>query len=200
MISLDKLGEESLAAWKADVDLGDHVGVEGEVITSRRGELSILADCWAITSKCLRPLPDKHKGLSDPEARVRQRYVDLIVNGEAREMMRKRSAMIRAIRDTLHGDGYLEVETPMLQTIERRRQRAAVRDAHQRVRHASCYLRIATELLPQAADRGRRREGLRDQTATSATRARTPRTTRSSPCSSATRRTATTAPGRADPS
>src|SRR5579871_1130844 len=92
MISLDRVGEQSLADWKADVDLGDHVGVTGEVITSRRGELSILAESWAITAKCLRPLPDKHKGLADPEARVRQRYVDLIVNADARSMMRKRSA------------------------------------------------------------------------------------------------------------
>src|SRR4051794_32365996 len=62
MLSLDKLGEESLARWKAFVDLGDHVGVTGEVITSRRGELSVLADDWAITAKSLRPLPEKHKG------------------------------------------------------------------------------------------------------------------------------------------
>jgi lysyl-tRNA synthetase class 2 len=71
MLSLDRVGAERLAAWKSDVDLGDHIGVEGEVITSRRGELSILADTWTLTSKCLRPLPDKHKGLTDPEAQPR---------------------------------------------------------------------------------------------------------------------------------
>ena len=80
MISLDRVGEEALAAWKRDVDLGDHIGVEGEVITSRRGELSVLADSFAITAKALRPLPEKHAGLADPESRVRQRYLDLIVN------------------------------------------------------------------------------------------------------------------------
>src|SRR5690606_39186317 len=115
MISLDKVGEESLASWKHDVDLGDHVGVEGEVITSRRGELSILADRWEITSKCLRPLPAQHIGLTDPEARVGQRYVDRIVKSESRKMARIRSATVRAVRDFWHEEGYLEVETPMLQ-------------------------------------------------------------------------------------
>src|SRR5882672_9653703 len=75
MFSLDRLGEEALNDWKTDIDLGDHVGVTGEVIASRRGELSIMVEDWAITAKCLRPLPDKHKGLIDPEARVRQRYI-----------------------------------------------------------------------------------------------------------------------------
>src|SRR6185437_8058453 len=95
MLSLDKVGADALARWKSDVDLGDHVGVEGEVITSRSGELSVLADSWTITAKGLRPLPDKHKGLADPEARVRQRYVDLIVNADSREMVLTRAAVVR---------------------------------------------------------------------------------------------------------
>src|SRR5277367_1722928 len=86
MVSLDRAGEEALAAWKADVDLGDHVGVTGEVISSRRGELSVLADSFAITAKALRPLPDKYHGLTDAESRVRQRYVDLMTNPSARRM------------------------------------------------------------------------------------------------------------------
>ena len=94
MISLDRLGAESLALWKSAIDLGDHVGVEGEVITSRSGELSVLADSWALTAKCLRPLPDKHHGLTDPESRVRQRYVDLIVNADARDMVRIKAAVL----------------------------------------------------------------------------------------------------------
>ncbi|MDA0636947.1 bifunctional lysylphosphatidylglycerol synthetase/lysine--tRNA ligase LysX [Nonomuraea sp. MCN248] len=145
MISLDKVGEESLASWKHDVDLGDHVGVEGEVITSRRGELSILADRWQITSKCLRPLPEKHIGLTDPEARVRQRYVDLIVNDEARRMARVRSATVRAVRDFWHEEGYLEVETPMLQPIH---GGAAARPfaTHINAYDMELYLRIAIEL------------------------------------------------------
>ncbi|HEY9242448.1 MAG TPA: OB-fold nucleic acid binding domain-containing protein, partial [Streptosporangiaceae bacterium] len=86
MLSLDRVGPGALAAWKRDIDLGDHIGVEGEVIASRRGELSILADRYAITAKGLRPLPEKHHGLSDPEERVRRRYVDLIVNPDGRRL------------------------------------------------------------------------------------------------------------------
>src|SRR5580693_4936775 len=116
MISLDRVGEQALEAWKQDVDLGDHVGVTGEVITSRSGELSVLADSFAITAKALRPLPDKHHGLSDPESRVRQRYLDLITNPQAREMAQVRAAVTRSVREELHARGYLEVETPVLQT------------------------------------------------------------------------------------
>ncbi|MFG1754559.1 bifunctional lysylphosphatidylglycerol synthetase/lysine--tRNA ligase LysX [Streptosporangium sandarakinum] len=145
MISLDKVGEESLAAWKRDVDLGDQIGIEGEVITSRRGELSILADSWAITSKCLRPLPEKHVGLTDPEARVRQRYVDLVVNDEARKMAYTRSAVVRAIRDFWHGEGYLEVETPMLQRIHGGASARPFK-THINAYDMELYLRIAIEL------------------------------------------------------
>nr|WP_083976620.1 bifunctional lysylphosphatidylglycerol synthetase/lysine--tRNA ligase LysX [Herbidospora sakaeratensis] len=145
MLSLDKLGEDALAAWKRDVDLGDHVGITGEVITSKRGELSIMADSWAITAKCLRPLPEKHAGLSDPEARVRLRYVDLIVNDEARKMAHIRSATVRAVRDFWHEEGYLEVETPMLQPIH---GGAAARPfkTHINAYDMELYLRIAIEL------------------------------------------------------
>jgi len=145
MVSLDRVGAQSLADWKTDIDLGDHVGVTGEVITSRRGELSILVGSWEITSKCLRPLPDKHKGLSDPEARVRQRYVDLIVNEDARSMMRKRAAMIRSIRDTMHAEGYIEVETPVLQTVHGGAN-ARPFQTHINAYDMDLYLRIATEL------------------------------------------------------
>ena len=117
MLSLEKLGDDSLARWKSVIDLGDHVGVEGEVITSRSGELSVLAHSWALTAKCLRPLPDKHKGLADPEARVRQRYVDLIVNPEARAMVAARATVLQSVRDTMRRHGYTEVETPSLQTL-----------------------------------------------------------------------------------
>ena len=87
MLSLDRVGPEALESWKRLVDLGDQVGVAGEVITSRRGELSVLADSWAMTAKSLRPLPVAHKPLSE-EARVRQRYVDLIVRPQARQPRR----------------------------------------------------------------------------------------------------------------
>ncbi|WP_395107533.1 bifunctional lysylphosphatidylglycerol synthetase/lysine--tRNA ligase LysX [Actinomadura sp. SCN-SB] len=145
MLSLANVGQDQLDLWKREVDIGDHVGVEGEVITSRRGELSVLADRFAITSKCLRPLPEKHAGLTDPEARVRQRYVDLIVNDEAREMARIRSATVRAVRDFWHEEGYLEVETPMLQPIH---GGAAARPfvTHINAYDMDLYLRIAIEL------------------------------------------------------
>jgi lysyl-tRNA synthetase, class II len=116
MLSLAEIGEQSLAAWKADVDLGDFVFVHGRVISSRRGELSVLADEWVMASKALRPLPTMHSELSE-ESRVRQRYVDLIVRQEARDMVRDRAAIVRAIRDTLHGRGFIEIETPVLQSV-----------------------------------------------------------------------------------
>ena len=116
MFSLDKVGEDVLNLWKSDVDLGDLVSVTGEVITSKRGELSILASSWKMASKSLRPLPVEHKPLSE-ETRVRMRYVDLIVRPEARTNARLRPNVMRALRETFHGRGFVEVETPMLQVM-----------------------------------------------------------------------------------
>nr|WP_104816768.1 bifunctional lysylphosphatidylglycerol synthetase/lysine--tRNA ligase LysX [Kitasatospora sp. MMS16-BH015] len=145
MLSLDKLGEERLAEWKSAIDLGDQVGVEGEVITSRRGELSVMVDRWELTAKCLRPLPDKHKGLTDPEARVRQRYVDLIVNPEAREILYLRSKVVRSIRRTYEERGYIEVETPMLQPVHGGAN-ARPFTTHINAYDIDLFLRIAPEL------------------------------------------------------
>ncbi|EHY87121.1 bifunctional lysylphosphatidylglycerol synthetase/lysine--tRNA ligase LysX [Saccharomonospora azurea] len=146
MLSLDKVGAEALDSWKSDVDLGDHVGVTGEVITSKRGELSVLVDEWTMTAKALRPLPEKHKGLTDPEARVRQRYVDLIVNDEARDMVRKRAATVQALRQGLLDLGFLEVETPMLHQVH---GGATARPftTHINAYDLDLYLRIAPELF-----------------------------------------------------
>ncbi|MHA7861499.1 lysine--tRNA ligase [Tessaracoccus sp. Y36] len=116
MLSLAEVGEEALAEWKHTADLGDFVWVTGRVIVSKRGELSIMVSEWRMAAKALRPLPVMHKDLSE-ESRVRRRYVDLIVRDDAREMVRKRSAITRAIRETLYGQGYMEVETPILQLI-----------------------------------------------------------------------------------
>jgi lysyl-tRNA synthetase class 2 len=116
MLPEDAVGADALAAWKRDVDLGDHVGVEGEVVASRRGELSVRAERWAMTSKALRPLPTLHKPLSDTE-RVRARYVDLVVRPEARAMVRTRADVLWAIRSTLRSRGFTEVETPVLQPV-----------------------------------------------------------------------------------
>jgi lysyl-tRNA synthetase class 2 len=145
MISLARVGEEALAAWKRDVDLGDHIGVEGEVITSRSGELSVLADRFAITAKSLRPLPEKHVGLSDPQARVRQRYVDLIINPDARRMAEMRAAVTRSLREELHARGYLEAETPVLQVLHGGAN-ARPFITHSNAYDIDLYLRIALEL------------------------------------------------------
>ncbi|MBB5870743.1 lysyl-tRNA synthetase class 2 [Allocatelliglobosispora scoriae] len=144
MLSLDKVGEERLADWKRLVDLGDQVGISGEVITSRRGELSVLADDWAMTAKALRPLPVAHKPMSE-EARVRQRYVDLIMRPQARDMVRTRAAAVRSLRDSFHHRGYVEVETPMLQLLH---GGAAARPfvTHANALDIDLYLRIAPEL------------------------------------------------------
>ena len=145
MLSLDKIGAESLEDWKRDIDLGDHVQVEGEVISSRRGELSVLADSWTLVSKALRPLPEKWKGLADPEARVRQRYVDLVVNADARAMVHARATVLRSLRDTLDRRGYVEVETGVLQPTN---GGAAARPftTHLNAFDREMYLRIALEL------------------------------------------------------
>ena len=116
MFSLDKIGEEQLELWKSDIDLGDIVSVTGEVITSKRGELSILANTFALAAKALRPLPVEHKPLSE-ESRVRMRYVDLIVRPEARSNARLRPAVMQSLRSTFSNRSFIEVETPMLQVM-----------------------------------------------------------------------------------
>ena len=145
MLSLDRVGADELAAWKADVDLGDLVFAQGEVISSKRGELSVLADSWRLTAKALRPLPVAHKPLSE-EMRVRQRYVDLIVRPEAREMVFTRAAVTRSVRETMHRRGFVEVETPVLQVVH---GGAAARpfETHLNAFDLDMSLRIATELF-----------------------------------------------------
>ena len=145
MISLAGVGEEALEAWKSEVDLGDIVFVAGEVISSRRGELSVLADSWQMAAKALRPLPVAHKEMSE-ESRVRQRYVDLIIRPQARAVARQRIAVVRAVRNGLERRGFLEVETPMLQTLP---GGAAARPfvTRSNALDADLYLRIAPELF-----------------------------------------------------
>jgi lysyl-tRNA synthetase, class II len=145
MLSLDRVGPQALEDWKRLVDLGDHVGVRGEVITSRRGELSVLADSWTMTAKALRPLPVAHKPLSE-EARVRQRYVDLVMRPQARQTVRTRAAVVRSLRDSLHRRNYLEVETPMLQLLH---GGASARPfvTYSNALDTDLYLRIAPELF-----------------------------------------------------
>ncbi|WP_375141873.1 lysine--tRNA ligase [Zhihengliuella sp.] len=144
MLSLANVGEESLADWKRLTDLGDHVSVTGRVVSSRRGELSVMVTDWAMASKAIRPMPVLHADLND-ETRVRQRYADLMVRDEARQMIYKRDAIVRSIRDTLYGHGYVEVETPMLQLVH---GGAAARpfQTHLNAFDQDMTLRIATEL------------------------------------------------------
>ncbi|HEV7624250.1 MAG TPA: amino acid--tRNA ligase-related protein, partial [Amnibacterium sp.] len=149
MVSLDGVGEESLAEFKALVDLGDQLFVAGEVITSRRGELSVRADEWRIASKALLPLPNLHSELSE-ETRVRSRYLDLIARPEARRMVHARAAAVSSLRSTFTKRGYIELETPMLQT----QQGGASARPFRTVSHAydtDLYLRIAPELFLKRA-------------------------------------------------
>ena len=134
-----------LTGWRTGVDLGDHVGVRGQVVVSRRGELSVLVEEWTVTAKCLHPLPDKRKGLTDPETRVRQRYLDLAVNPDSANMLKLRSKVVRAVRERLHHDDYLEVETPMLQTVHGGAN-ARPFMTHINAYDMRMYLRIAPEL------------------------------------------------------
>ena len=149
MLSRDEVGEGPLAAWKADVDLGDFVAVTGRVISSRRGELSVLASGWTLAAKALRPMPTLHRELSD-ETRVRQRYADLTVREAARDMVRTRAAVTRSIRETLHEAGYLEIETPVLQLVHGGAQARPFR-THLNAFGTDMTLRIALELFLKRA-------------------------------------------------
>src|SRR5450756_2203592 len=144
MLSQAVVGPESLERFKTDVDLGDHLFAHGRIISSRRGELSIFADRWQIAAKSLRPLPVLHKELSE-EARVRQRYVDLVVRPAAQDMVLLRAAVVRSLRESFHRRGYIEVETPMLQP---QHGGATARPfvTHMNAFDLHLYLRIAPEL------------------------------------------------------
>jgi lysyl-tRNA synthetase class 2 len=149
MVSLAEVGEESLESWKEMVDLGDHVFVSGEVISSRRGELSVLVASWQIATKAILPLPNMYSELSD-EARVRSRYLDLIVREQARHTVRARAAVNASLRQTFADHAYLEVETPMLQTLHggaSARPFATMSNAFD----TELYLRIAPELFLKRA-------------------------------------------------
>ncbi|MDY5808710.1 MAG: lysine--tRNA ligase [Coriobacteriales bacterium] len=141
---INDLGEEGLASVKA-FDLGDIVEARGIVVRTRRGELSIAPTGVRLLSKSVRPLPEKFHGLSDKETRYRQRYVDLIVNDDVRETFRKRSLILSTFRRYMEADGYMEVETPILQTIQGGAT-AKPFITHFNALNQECYLRIATEL------------------------------------------------------
>ncbi|WP_366180572.1 bifunctional lysylphosphatidylglycerol synthetase/lysine--tRNA ligase LysX [Actinomyces timonensis] len=145
ILEAGRAGTEALASFRRLVRGGDQIAVVGEIGDSRTGTRSQLADSWMMTSKALRPLPDKHRGIQNPEVRVRLRHVDLIVNQRQREMVRSRSAAIQAVRETLLGRSYLEVETPILQPVHGGANARPFR-THINAYDLDLYLRIAPEL------------------------------------------------------
>ncbi|WP_439594241.1 lysine--tRNA ligase [Microbacterium sp.] len=149
MVSLAGVGEESLQSWKELVDLGDHVFVSGEVISSRRGELSVMVSEWSIASKALLPLPNMYTDLSE-ESRVRSRFLDLIVRDQARHTVRARAKVNTSIRNTLDGHGFVEVETPILQ-VQPGGASARPFVTKSNAFDTELYLRIATELFLKRA-------------------------------------------------
>jgi len=149
MLSLDKVGEEELDNYKELVDLGDHLFVEGEVITSKRGELSIMVESWKIAAKTILPLPNLHNELGE-EFRVRHRYIDLIVRDRAREVVQIRAQVMQSLRKTFTEDKFLEIETPMLQTIHGGASARPFK-THSNAFDTELFLRIAPELFLKRA-------------------------------------------------
>jgi len=145
MFSLDKVGADQLNRWKSDIDIGDFVSVTGEIITSKRGELSILAASYQIAAKSLRPLPVDHKPLSE-ETRVRMRYVDLIVRPEARFNARLRPRVMNSLRESFSVREFIEVETPMLQVMHGGATARPFK-THSNAYDMDLFLRIAPELF-----------------------------------------------------
>ena len=143
-VRIDDVGEEALAAFKK-YDIGDIVGVEGEVFRTKRGEISVKAKTVTLLSKSLLPLPEKFHGLTDVETRCRQRYVDLIMNPDVKRNFVIRSQFIKHVRDIMDARGYMEVETPVLNTIS---GGATARPfiTHHNTLDIDMYMRIATEL------------------------------------------------------
>ena len=141
---IDNLGQEGMAALRK-MDLGDVIEATGSMMRTKRGELSLAPTSVRLLSKSVRPLPEKFHGLSDKETRYRQRYVDLIVNDDVRETFRKRSAIVSAFRRYMEADEYMEVETPILQTIQGGAT-AKPFITHFNALNQECFLRIATEL------------------------------------------------------
>ncbi len=145
-MSREELGEEQYKFMKANVDLGDFIGISGELYHTTAGELTVRVSSYEILSKALRPLPEKFHGLTDMETRYRQRYLDIIANADSRRTLKMRFQMIQQIREYLNRNGFLEVETPIMQVVA---SGAAARPfvTHHNALDADFYLRIAPELF-----------------------------------------------------
>ncbi|WP_327319691.1 bifunctional lysylphosphatidylglycerol synthetase/lysine--tRNA ligase LysX [Streptomyces sp. NBC_01235] len=139
------LTREALGSFRTDTDLGDHIVATGTAGVSDKGEPTVFATTWQLTAKCLRPLPDKRRGLTDPEAKVRMRHLDLVASPAARDIVRARSTAVQALRQGLLERGYLEVETPMLQQIHGGAN-ARPFTTHINAYDLDLHLRIAPEL------------------------------------------------------
>ncbi|MGW2741806.1 bifunctional lysylphosphatidylglycerol synthetase/lysine--tRNA ligase LysX [Streptomyces sp. NPDC001450] len=135
----------ALDRFRSDTDIGDHITATGRAGHSDKGEPTVFVTSWQLTGKCLRPLPDKRRGLADPEARVRRRYLDLVTSPDARQVIRSRSTAVQALRQGLLDRGFLEVETPMLQQIHGGAN-ARPFTTHINAYDLDLYLRIAPEL------------------------------------------------------
>ena len=144
-VKKDVVGEESYKLFQKDTDIGDFIGVEGTMFRTRTNELSVRVTAFTLLAKSLRPLPEKWHGLKDVETRYRQRELDLITNADVQSLFRRRSQMIQSIRQTLYGEGFLEVETPLLQS---QAGGAAARpfETFHNALQSKLYLRIALEL------------------------------------------------------
>lgn len=145
-MSREELGEENYKFMKANVDLGDFIGITGELYHTTAGELTVKVSHYDVLSKALRPLPEKFHGLTDMETRYRQRYLDIIANEDTRRTIKMRFRMMRLIRDYLNNNGFVEVETPIMQVVA---SGAAARPfvTHHNALDADFYLRIAPELF-----------------------------------------------------
>jgi len=144
-VRLDKVGEAAYHMYNRLIEVGDYIGVEGVVFRTRTEEITVLVDKWVLLSKAIRPLPEKWHGLRDKEIRYRQRYVDLIINPDVKEVFVKRSRLIRTIQNFMDGEGFIEVETPILQPLY---GGALARPftTHHHALDMPLYLRIADEL------------------------------------------------------
>ncbi|GGK55063.1 lysylphosphatidylglycerol biosynthesis bifunctional protein LysX [Nocardia camponoti] len=145
LIDRDRVGTDRSAEFTEFFDLGDLIEVSGRIGESRKGELSLMVADWRMNGKCLHPLPDKWRGLADAEAKVRQRYVDMVIDPTTRELITKRSQVLHSLRDSLYSWGFAEVETPILQQVHGGANATPFR-THINAYDLDLYLRIAPEL------------------------------------------------------